>query len=94
MPKKLWRNVVLLFLFLYGPFLIFQAFVDVWPMNQIHGIALFVGGLALLSWGIRYFLKGPKVVVYIINTFAIAVILGLCILIPVLVTVALFKLGG
>jgi len=92
MTDKLWRNILLVFLFLYGPFLIFQSFVDVWPTRQIHAIVEFIGGLTLLLWGARCFIKRPKVVVYGINTFAIAVLIGFCILVPVLVTIALVAL--
>lgn len=89
MNNKLWRNIVLIFFFVYGPFLVFESLVDVWPTEQMHSVSQFIGGIAMLLWGVRYFIKRPKAVVYAINAFVIAVIAGLCVLLPILVVMAL-----
>jgi len=46
-----WALPLLIVCFGYGIFLIVQVFVDVWPSEKIHNIAMFVGGVALIIWG-------------------------------------------
>jgi len=89
MSNKLWQQVILAFAIVYGPFLIIQAFIDVWPTKQMHSFALFIGGVALSLWAVRYWLKGPKGLVYAINAFVITVLAVFSILVPVLVITTL-----
>ena len=88
---KRWCRLILLFMFTYGPFLIFQSFLDVWPTKQMHSLVMLLGGITVLLWAVRYFIKRPKVVIYGIEAYCIATVVGFTLLIPILVVAALIR---
>ena len=89
MKDKLWAVVLLVVLLVYGPFLIVQSQLDVWPSPQFHATCQLFGGISMVLWGARYFIRGPRAVIWGINIFVITTLAGLCCLIPVLVVRAI-----
>lgn len=88
MNDRLWRNVLLVLLFAYGPFLILESLLDLWPTEQLHSIVQFIGGVSMILWGIRYFIERTSMVAHMINGLVISALAGLCVLMPTLVVIA------
>lgn len=75
MNDKIWHAVILSHTFSYGFFLVTQAFIDVWPTEQMHRKGLFIGGVVMLLWAVRFFVKKPAPLLLIMNGIGITAVI-------------------
>lgn len=56
MRRLTWARVTAGIALAYGAFLIIQAFVAVWPSEEVHNIAKLTGGICLILWGTLFWM--------------------------------------
>jgi uncharacterized membrane protein len=54
MRRITWAKITAGIGLIYGVFLVIQAFVPVWPTEEVHNIAKLVGGIFLFLWAICF----------------------------------------
>ena len=59
MRKLVWAKINAGVALVYGVFLVIQAFIPVWPTEEIHNIAKLAGGILLILWAV-FFWKGTR----------------------------------
>ena len=68
-----WDFISLWFLGDYGLLVLIQSQIDVWPQNNLHYFVMLIGGLAMLMWVGRYFIR-QTVLCKVVDCLAIAVL--------------------
>lgn len=56
MSKLTWARITAGTASGYGVFLIIQAFITVWPSEEVHNIAMLIGGICLILWGTLFWM--------------------------------------
>lgn len=57
MTKSKWAKITAIIGLVYGVFLLAQViwWEQIWPKEELHTLAMAIGGIILVSWGIIFF---------------------------------------
>ena len=50
MKRLTWARITAGIALTYGVFLVIQAFIPVWPTEEMHNTAMLTGGILLILW--------------------------------------------